>query len=109
MRCVVARSASVRRLTAATVLLPLVTAGLTACGSSGPTRSVQAFCDTYWSERAQFTDKYSGIGQSDGTDDGTKALEDLLLGIQSLGDVEVILTKLDNVAPNDIEPDVAAV
>ena len=37
------------------------------------------------------------------------ALTNVILGIQSLGDVSVIFDRLDKVAPDDIEPDVAAV
>src|ERR1700722_18447419 len=83
----------------------LIVAG---CGGP-PTRSVAAFCATYSSEKAQFQSKYAPLEQTTGPQSGTATLTDLLLGFQSLGDATVILTKLDKVAPDDIEPDVAAV
>ncbi len=78
---------------------------LQACAGDG--RSVEAFCSTYREEKEKFQDTYSGIGSN--SDDPDQVLTDLMLGIQSLGDVSVILDKLDKVAPEDIEPDVAAV
>lgn len=93
-----------RFTTAAALSMALLAAG---CGSggSGSARTVENFCATYSSEKAQFTGKYAPIEKSN----SGNALSNLLLGIQSLGDVKVILTKLDKVAPDDIEPDVAEV
>jgi hypothetical protein len=87
----------------------LVLAGCGASGGDGPIRSVRTFCDTYASEKAQFLSRYSSIGEGGASESGAQVLTDLVLGIQSLGDVSVILAKLDKVAPDDIEPDVAAV
>jgi hypothetical protein len=83
--------------------------GLVSCSSSAPTRSVANFCSTYNTQKSKFESQYSSIGQGGSSESGTQVLSDLILGFQSLGDVGVILTKLDAVAPSDIEPDVAAV
>lgn len=82
-----------------------VLAAATACSSSdAPTRSIANFCSTYSAEKSKFLTRYASTGSAQ-----SSPLTGLLLGIQSLGDVSVILTKLDRVAPDDIEPDVAAV
>jgi hypothetical protein len=92
------------------VVLALGAAQLTACsGSDAPQRSVQNFCDTYNSEKANFQSRYAPLESGSQPQSGEAVLTDLIMGFQSLGDVTVILTKLDAVAPNDIEPDVAAV
>jgi hypothetical protein len=70
---------------------------------------VKNFCDTYTSEKAKFQSKYASIEQQGGNQSSGAVLTNLILGLQSLGDAQVILTKLDKVAPNDIQPDVAAV
>ena len=83
---------------------------LTACG--GPTRSVAAFCSTYRDEKAQFLKRYASTGQPIASNDPqalSKSLKEIMMGLQSLGDGTIILTKLDKVAPEDIEPDMAAV
>ena len=67
------------------------------------------FCSTYNSEKSKFQSQYGSLGQSGGTQSAGAALTNLMLGFQSLGDVTVILTKMDKTAPNDIEPDMAAV
>lgn len=77
---------------------------VTACG--GPKRSVAAFCSTYHSEKQQFLTRYGNLGTSS---DNNSLLTDLVEGVQSLGDVTVILTKLDKVAPSDIQPDMDTV
>lgn len=82
---------------------------LAACSGSEPTRSVTNFCNTYNTEKANFQSKYAPLESGDQPQNGEAVLTDLIMGFQSLGDVSVILTKLDNVAPSDIEPDVAAV
>jgi hypothetical protein len=82
---------------------------LAACGGSdGPTRSVQKFCDTYSSQKTSFQSKYAPLESGD-PQSGEAVLTDLVMGFRSLGDVTMILTKLDDTAPTDIEPDVAAV
>lgn len=84
--------------------------GLAGCGTG---RSTEAFCQTYQEQKQAYIAKYmkaSGDVQTLGDQD---ALLGLLGGTamiaQSLGDVIVIFDKLDKVAPDDIEPDVAAV
>ncbi len=85
-------------------------AGCNAPGNAAPTRSAKNFCDTYSSEKAKFQSKYAPLErQSNGNQSSAAVLTDLVMGLQSLGDAQVILTKLDAVAPSDIEPDVAAV
>lgn len=81
------------------------------CGSSGAstTRSVKNFCDTYRSQKAQFQGKYASLESGATPTNAAGVMTDLVMGLQSLGDVSVILQKLDAVAPPDIEPDVAAV
>jgi uncharacterized lipoprotein YehR (DUF1307 family) len=86
-----------------------LTASLAGCGDHAPTRSVEKFCSTYSSEKAKFQKQYSSIGSGGSHESGAKVLTDLILGFQSLGDVSVILDKVDKVAPDDIEPDVSAV
>jgi hypothetical protein len=93
----------------ATALVAVVVVLGGCSGSSVPSRSVKKFCATYNSEKATFQSKYSAVGQGGSAASGTQILTDLILGFQSLGDVSVILAKLDKVAPDDIEPDVAAV
>jgi hypothetical protein len=85
----------------------LVMAGCS--GSTAPTRSVKQFCDTYNSEKSKFQSKYAPLESGGTPKTAGGILTDLLMGFQSLGDATVILTKLDKVAPDDIEPDVAAV
>ena len=100
--------ARVRRAAVTALLVALPASTVSACGSDGPTRSVAQFCATYRSEKQSFTSRYAGLGNQSHPS-GAQVLTDLVLGLQSLGDVAVILDKLDKVAPPDIEPDVAAV
>lgn len=92
---------------AALVAMAAATAGC------APQRSVESFCSTYWNEKTAYVDKYERAA------DGVRAVSDQepLLGLlsgtamlaQASGDVIVIFDKLDKVAPDDIEPDVAAI
>jgi len=85
------------------------TMALASCsGSDAPTRSVKNFCDTYHSEKSKYQSKYAPLESGTPTS-ASGIVTDLLMSFQSIGDAEVILTKLDKVAPNDIEPDVSAV
>lgn len=111
MRCSrrAARSRAARFFAAsvATAVTALVLGG---CGNQEPARSVEKFCSTYNSEKAQFLSRYGSVGKSNnGSPTARSALTDLLYGFQSLGDVTVIFTKLEKVAPDEIEPDMAAV
>ncbi len=83
-----------------------VVASTVAC-SDDDERSVENFCSTYQEEKEKFQDTYSAIDTSDPSGDAVVA--NLLLGIQSLGDVSIVLEHLEEVAPPDIEPDVEAV
>lgn len=83
---------------------------LSACGSG---RSVEAFCDTYWSEKEAYLAKYDKAASDLDAAGQQDALAGLLGGTammaQSLGDVVVMFDKLDKVAPDDIQPDVAVI
>lgn len=101
----------VARFFAASVAAALAALVLVGCGGNQePARSVKKFCSTYNSEKAQFLSRYGSVGKSNGgSPTAGSALTDLLLGLQSLGDVTVIFTKLEKVAPDEIEPDMAVV
>lgn len=64
-------------------------------------RSVEAFCRTYAEEKAR-------IGQQLPSSD-TDLLSGLVGGLSAIGELPVMFDRLDKVAPDDIEPDVAAV
>ncbi|MGV1004808.1 MAG: hypothetical protein ACOYEV_08575 [Candidatus Nanopelagicales bacterium] len=88
----------------------LLTTSLMGCS---PGRSVESFCSTYSEEKQAYVEKYdkaSGAIKSAGEQD---PLAGLLGGTamvaQSLGDTIIIFDKLDKVAPDDIQPDVAAI
>jgi hypothetical protein len=82
-------------------------ASLSGC-SSATARSVSNFCSTYHSEKAKFQAKYAPMESSNPQNLGG-TLINLMMGFQSIGDGTVIFTKLNKVAPDDIEPDVKAV
>jgi uncharacterized protein YceK len=92
------------------VLLVVTAVSLILSGCSSP-RSTEAFCATYWEQKAAYVSKY------DQASDQLEATSDPLIGLlgnaamlaQSIGDTVVIFDKLDRVAPDEIEPDVAAV
>jgi hypothetical protein len=76
-----------------------------------PQRSVQAFCDTFKKEGTALHDKYQSA--ADGITKSSYSLSSMISGMGSIaqepGDMAVLFDRLDKVAPNDIEPDVAAV
>lgn len=99
-----------RRALAAALATTTVASGLAACGTADQPRTAAGFCKTYTSEKTAFLNKYAALDKPSSTpQSGTQVLTDLVMGVQSLGDVTVILTKLDKAAPSDIEPDVSAV
>lgn len=91
-------------------LAALMVATLGGCSAG---RSVESFCSTYWEEKHAFQAKYNKAAD----DIEAAGDKDPLLGLlggtammaQSIGDTVVLFDKLDKVAPDDIEPDVAAV
>lgn len=103
-----ARITAARAKSGVAVLLLVGCMG-TAC-SSAPTRSVKNFCATYTSEKAKFLRTYGPLeSQPPANESASSVFSNLILGMQSLGDVSIIFDKLDKAAPDDIEPDVAAV
>lgn len=80
---------------------------LQSCSDEKDERTVENFCATYADQKKEFLARYESIDPN--ATDGTTVLTNLILGIQSLGDVTLIFQALDKVAPDDIEPDVAAV
>ena len=76
-----------------------------------PQRSVQAFCDTFKKEGTAMHDKYQSA--ADSAKSSGYSLSSLVSSMGSIaqepGDMAVLFDRLDKVAPNDIEPDVAAV
>lgn len=110
MRTVLRTRPDRSRRSFAGVLAVVLALSVPACsGSDSPTRSEKSFCDTYNSEKAKFQSKYASLESGPAPQTAGGIIANLLLGFQSLGDATVILTKLEKVAPNDIEPDVAAV
>lgn len=82
---------------------------LSACGHTK--RSPEALCDVFRKESIRLHDKYeSQMSAANGQGD---PLAGLFAGVGSLlqaqGDMVVMFERLDRVAPDDIEPDVAAV
>jgi hypothetical protein len=90
-------------------LLVAVVIMATAC-SGGTTRSVAAFCQTFQSEATRFHAKYQAQARASSQ---TDPLSGLLTAtgslVQAQGDLAVLFDRLEQVAPGEIEPDVAAV
>jgi hypothetical protein len=86
---------------------------LAACGGdSGPTRSVSSFCSTLASEKEAYLSKYDTRAdtiESSSLDDFSKAFASLGSAVEAMGDAVRIFDRLDRVAPDDIQPDVAAI
>ncbi len=99
----VSRSRRPRQVVRTWGVLLCVVASVVAC-SGGEERSVENFCATYQEEKEKFQERYERMDTSDNA-----TLSNLLLGIQSLGDVSVVLESLEEAAPPDIEPDMAEV
>lgn len=79
----------------------------------GPTRSAQSFCKVYWQQKHAYLAKYdqrsSSLQKLSSTDPLAGTFGALGSSLEAVGDVVVIFDKLDKVAPDDIEPDVAAI
>ena len=74
-----------------------------------PGRSVNAFCATFRTESTRLHDKYQAAVDKAGSSDPIGSFIGALgSALQSQGDLAVMLQRLDDVAPEDIEPDVAA-
>jgi hypothetical protein len=105
----------VARATTAALALATTASLCSACDIPliGDGRSVESFCSTYWDQKEAYLDKYATRSQQV----AAAGEQDPLLGvigglgssIEAMGDVVIIFEKLDKVAPDDIEPDVAAI
>lgn len=96
-----------RRLVCAIAVIAVV-AG---CGD-GETRSAASFCSRLQKEKAAYLGKYNARSESlasSGLDDLTKGLASFGSAFEAMGDVVIIFDKLERVAPDDIQPDVAAI
>lgn len=79
---------------------------LSACAG----RSVESFCATFYSEIDRLEDKYSNrLADSEGQDPLAGLLTVLGTTAEAFGDYAVLYDRLEQVAPNDLQPDVAAV
>lgn len=92
-------------------LCAVTVAGAPLLGGCAPSRSPEAFCATYWEQKEEYISKYDAAAtELENTGD---PLVGLLGGTamlaQSLGDTVVIFEKLERVAPDDIQPDVAII
>lgn len=85
----------------------ILSAGVLAACSSGPPRTVASFCSTYFAQKSDFLQRYSVPINSNAS--FGEAINGLATGFASLGAIPVIFDHLDKVAPDDIEPDVAAI
>lgn len=98
----------IRQTLGATVVGPALLASiLVACATE---RSVEAFCDTYQEETTRLADKYN---QRAALAEGEGGLIGLGVAFGSLveaqGDMVVLFDRLEQRAPDEIAPDVAAV
>lgn len=93
--------------------IPMALALATLASACGSERSAESYCATYWEERSAFTSKYDRARQDVESMGDQDPLAGLLGGAatlaQSLGDTIIIFEKLEKVAPEEIQPDVAAV
>ncbi len=88
----------------------LVASALPAC-SSGPERSVEAYCTTLEQEQERILADFEGqMAAAEGTDDEfLGALMALGAGLGAIGELEIYADKLAEVAPEEIRVDVEAV
>lgn len=96
------------RLVGAVLVVSAMASLVPSCGQS---RSVDAFCDTFRSQTTAMLEKYrSRLGSLDYQN---HPLKTLLVGagsaIEAQGDLAVMFDHLEAVAPDEIEPEVAAV
>lgn len=101
-----------KRVGCAVWVLAAITVATTSCGIAGETKTAASFCKVYVAEKTNYLKRYAPYEKAIAPNDpkaGAKALTAIVMGVQSLGDVTVILTKFEKAAPDDIEPDMAAV
>lgn len=95
------------------IALPLIAALAFTMSGCGTERSPKAFCAVYWQQKHEYLAKYNHAAAT--TQEVAKknpllgAFAGVATSLQAIGDVEIIFDKLDKVAPDDIEPDVAAI
>lgn len=75
--------------------------GLVAC-HDGSTRSVSAYCKTFFEYGKQLRAEYQGAQNSDLLTQAAKAIE-------APQELATFFSRLDKVAPSDIEPDIAVI
>ncbi len=99
-----------RRVAAVGGCIVVMAASLSGCASG---RSTEAFCSTYWEEKNAYLQRYGTAAEeirAAGDEDPFAALlGGTAMIAQALGDTIVIFDKLERVAPDDIQPDVAAI
>ena len=92
------------------VAAALATGTLTSCGEE---RSVESFCAEYYEQKSQYLQKYDSLAEeveAAGEEDPLLGAFGALGGAASaMGDAVIIFDHLDKVAPDDIQPDVAAI
>jgi hypothetical protein len=97
------------------LLLVSLAVSLSACGSE---RSVDAFCRVYGEQKSAFIKKYHDrAALARDLNESTSFDRDPLAGFfvsfeslfEAMGDAKMVFVKLDAVAPDEIEPDVAAI
>ena len=92
------------------IVLVALSSGLTACGAE---RSPEAFCKVYDEEKTAYIAKYNERNDQVQALEGSDSLAAFVVAggsiFEALGDIVIIFDKLDKVAPDDIEPDVAAI
>ncbi|MFL5955562.1 MAG: hypothetical protein ACJ76I_15800 [Gaiellaceae bacterium] len=83
--------------------------GAAGCGST--TRSVSSYCHTYAAQKSAYLDKYNAQAKAvqGSSDPLAGALGAAAMSVEAMGDVRAMFDRLDRVAPESIEPDVAAV
>lgn len=80
----------------------VVAAAVVLAGCSGEERSVEAYCSTFYGEGSELRDQWTEAGGSD-------LLGQAVTLLQAPQDLATFFDKLEKVAPDDIQPDVAAV
>lgn len=92
------------------IVLVALSSGLTSCGAE---RSPEAFCKVYDEEKTAYIAKYNERNDQVQAMEGSDSLAAFVVAggsiFEALGDIVIIFDKLDKVAPDDIEPDVAAI
>lgn len=75
-----------------------------------PRRSAQALCEIYKTDMVAMHDKISKVSEDMKTSDSITSLFGVLgVTAQTQGDLVLMFEKMDQVAPNEIEPDVKAI